>query len=67
MRKLNKCSRLTRVGVFVYGEQGQVGIRTSTFCVLEKEELPELQIEDIVTDHYCEQVQSLFEELSSRE
>lgn len=63
LRALNQSTRMTTVGVFLHLDSGHIAIRTTTLCILEEEELPEPQIEDIVQGQYSRPVELLRDEI----
>lgn len=65
MKALNHSSRLTTVGVFIYTENCQIALRTTSFCILDPDEFPEFPILDILTGHYSVSIQTLFSDLKS--
>jgi len=64
-RALNQSSRVTTVGVFLHLDSGQIAIRTTTLCILARDELPEPQIEDIAQGHYSRPVEILRDEIKA--
>ena len=60
LQELNEANKQTSIGAFIFMETMLVGLRTTTFYIVEEGELPQPQIEDIVKSHYTPEIDTRY-------